>query len=1055
MTVSCAVRVLLAFTLLLASLCPAAAIIKASQLGDADWLQKFVGRISLARFAANSRPRAYVATESNVVACLNLRNGHIIWRQVLDATKDAVDELVVVDHPASAVITLSGGGFNLRAWSPSGGSLLWEHSLATPYDRLPAGKAYPGAETAASDATSGSNSDEVAAFAEIAAASELGSTPDLLAGSSRSTAVFLQEGDSSTLPLLVVFSFGRIWGFRLAAAGGVTLEWHVSLLGWLHAAAVEVVANQAGVHVVGLLSGGAQLGVAHVIVRGTSARVGKNVRLPALQLLKAPLILWASDGEPMAVAALTASAEQLCSADVTDGEALACHHMPTESAASAAVSEAKLLPIIVPSRALVLQGGSAAVLLHRGASGDYTAAATFPGATAASVVVPSGAGAVVALGGRRGRAVWTAILNASDALQVVSEEAAENVSSDANDVSIPVEALFLGSFPRKDGTSGFRVITTLADATVALLQQGICVWSRPEALATIVRARFADLPASATSYTGGGAAAPSIQERFRVQMLSFKESVQLAQPQELTELREFREAHSSKHLPLSDANGFRRMLLVLTSSGTLAALHCGSGRVMWSVWFGAVSRRSAASVHLLPWRSSHDMHKAPQVLVLLPQPGDSGTIAAAVNVHTGEVGMQRTLLNPVQQVVKVPRPVREGSEDQHVYLLVSPSEASGGGRGAGEEEALSVQVLPAGPAAVAAAEVSAPTLHFWQASLATGVVTGWGFSNTQPGASLTPQLRWSSVRSAMSPALLAIVARGPQEPLQSSAKVLGDRSLKVKHLNRHVVLLASGSTPGRPSPAGEAPPQLAIELVDSVTGKFLFRQTHQGCHGPVHGVIAEHWAVYSFWNALERRHQVAVVELYEEAQVDRLQLLFGSSNRTASSYRPPQLEVLQSSWYWGAGVTAAAATTTARGIATKSLLFGTSTGQVYLMDKRFLDPRRPLKSMKEMSASEQGERLLPQAPLLPLMPSSYATLSYRVAGLKGVVTAPAVMESATHMVAHGIDVMYIRLSPAASFDGLAADFPFALLVVLVATMTAASLILRRFAVRRDVKGKWE
>lgn len=59
------------------------------------------------------------------------------------------------------------------------------------------------------------------------------------------------------------------------------------------------------------------------------------------------------------------------------------------------------------------------------------------------------------------------------------------------------------------------------------------------------------------------------------------------------------------------------------------------------------------------------------------------------------------------------------------------------------------------------------------------------------------------------------------------------------------------------------------------------------------------------------------------------------------------------------------------------------------------------------------------------------------------------------MAAYGIDLMYVRLSPAASFDGLADDFPFALLVVLVAAMTLGSLVLRRFAVRRDVKGKWE
>ena len=48
--------------------------------------------------------------------------------------------------------------------------------------------------------------------------------------------------------------------------------------------------------------------------------------------------------------------------------------------------------------------------------------------------------------------------------------------------------------------------------------------------------------------------------------------------------------------------------------------------------------------------------------------------------------------------------------------------------------------------------------------------------------------------------------------------------------------------------------------------------------------------------------------------------------------------------------------------------------------------------------------------------------------IPGIVTAPAAMESTTHMLAHGLDLYYTRVAPAASFDGLAADFPFALLV---------------------------
>ena len=43
------------------------------------------------------------------------------------------------------------------------------------------------------------------------------------------------------------------------------------------------------------------------------------------------------------------------------------------------------------------------------------------------------------------------------------------------------------------------------------------------------------------------------------------------------------------------------------------------------------------------------------------------------------------------------------------------------------------------------------------------------------------------------------------------AQVLGDRSLKVKHLNRHALLLASGAVPGSAS-AGAAPESLHLQV---------------------------------------------------------------------------------------------------------------------------------------------------------------------------------------------------------------------------------------------------
>lgn len=70
----------------------------------------------------------------------------------------------------------------------------------------------------------------------------------------------------------------------------------------------------------------------------------------------------------------------------TDGAALSCQPVPAGTAAMSAGSGAKLLSVAVASRALVLQGGSEAIVLHREASGSYTAGTTFPGGHAGLLV---------------------------------------------------------------------------------------------------------------------------------------------------------------------------------------------------------------------------------------------------------------------------------------------------------------------------------------------------------------------------------------------------------------------------------------------------------------------------------------------------------------------------------------------------------------------------------------------------------------------------------------------------------------------------------------------
>jgi len=151
-----------------------------------------------------------------------------------------------------------------------------------------------------------------------------------------------------------------------------------------------------------------------------------------------------------------------------------------------------------------------------------------------------------------------------------------------------------------------------------------------------------------------------------------------------------------------------------------------------------------------------------------------------------------------------------------------------------------------------------------------------------------------------------------------------------------------------------------------------------------------------------------------------------------------------------------AVTRTAHGTSVKMLLLGTPFGQVYTIDRRLIDPRRPhIASNTKPTPAQAAEGLPPYNPDLTIGGPAFATLDRRVARLRAITTAPAVLESASLLVATGLDVFYIRLQPSKGFDMVPDDFPFALLVAMVAGMTVALGVLRAVMQKRALKLKWQ
>jgi hypothetical protein len=75
--------------------------------------------------------------------------------------------------------------------------------------------------------------------------------------------------------------------------------------------------------------------------------------------------------------------------------------------------------------------------------------------------------------------------------------------------------------------------------------------------------------------------------------------------------------------------------------------------------------------------------------------------------------------------------------------------------------------------------------------------------------------------------------------------VLSDRTIKYKYLNPNLLFVATGLANGA-ALDGDESTAVTAHLVDTVTGRVLYSQTHPGARGPVTAVLSENLVLYHF-----------------------------------------------------------------------------------------------------------------------------------------------------------------------------------------------------------------
>ncbi|KAF9388638.1 hypothetical protein BGX21_000273 [Mortierella sp. AD011] len=296
---------------------------------------------------------------------------------------------------------------------------------------------------------------------------------------------------------------------------------------------------------------------------------------------------------------------------------------------------------------------------------------------------------------------------------------------------------------------------------------------------------------------------------------------------------------------------------------------------------------------------------------------------------------------------------------------------------------------------------------------------------------------------------IAVIAERPSyEVMASLGRVLGDRGVLYKYQNPNYAAVITIN----PKPKLGVAPYMTIYLVDTVKGSILYQATHEnvGLSQPILATQYENNVVYTFWSEGEtstsaKGYQAVALELYESKTRNQR-----TKSETFSSFSNERPDVIAQSFPFPHSATAIGVTSTKAGISSKDILFGLSRQSLLAVNKRFLDPRRPVGTP---TAQEKEEMLIPYAPISE-DPRQFLSYNLEVAGIKKIATSPTLLESTTIVVAYGLDVFTTRHAPSKTFDILNEDFSKLQLMLTIVVLTAVLFVTAPMMRKKMLKEQW-
>ena len=337
----------------------------------------------------------------------------------------------------------------------------------------------------------------------------------------------------------------------------------------------------------------------------------------------------------------------------------------------------------------------------------------------------------------------------------------------------------------------------------------------------------------------------------------------------------------------------------------------------------------------------------------------------------------------------------------------------------------------------------------------TGKINGWNVNNGRSSHA------WSFIAPPCEN-IEYVVYRHVHEPIASVGKVLGDRNVLYKYLNRNLVLMTT-KNPCRSS--------VAFYLLESTSGVLLYTSRVQDVDltRPISSALSENVIAYTLFSKSRTGedspdspditgHILGICELFASPFPNEREPLVGLSK--ASSRLPTHslandtsaLHAIVQTYLVTDAISNLTFTTTMQGITPASLLaIMPNSNSIIAIPRYLLDSRRPIG--RDPTATEIEEGLFRYHPVIELDPKWRLTHQRSLLGLSGAISNPTLLESTSLIFAFGdVDIFGTRVSPIGGFDILGKGFSKFQLVITVVALAAGTAILAPMVNLRENHG---